>query len=134
MWQYTPGVDDAVDVEVNPVMLHQVEQSKGSKKKDKKLGGGTGKSGGLKRLGLDIAPRKEQKEEGKVKSLAQLESYLASEGVDVAERWGKALCHRRLASPRPPRIPHPASRIPTPTTFSNQLTTTITTTTHHDRY
>ena len=84
--EYTPGVDDAVDVEVNPVMLYQIETDKGKKQKEKKKGGGTGKSGGLKRLGLNISPELPKKELGKVKSLAQLEAHLAGQGVDLTER------------------------------------------------
>ena len=86
--EYTPGVDDAEDITVNPVFLHKIDEEKRKKReaKLKKTGSASGtKSGGLARLNLQIDAPKE-KAGGKMKGLLDVEKYLAGQkGIDVSE-------------------------------------------------
>lgn len=87
--EYTIGVDDAPDIEVNPILIHAAEKARLEaieRRKKRQVAGGTGRSGGLKRLNFRISCG-QRKQEGKIKSLAQLERYLSKhEGVDIHER------------------------------------------------
>ena len=82
---FTPGLDDSVDIEVNPVLVQKMETARKEKRRAIKPGG-VGRSGGLARLGLsgiDKAPK--QQPGGKSNTARGVERYLDSLGVDVSE-------------------------------------------------
>jgi len=83
--EFTHGLDDVDDVAVNPVLLFKIEQEKKRKAGVKKQASGTGRSGGLARLKLNIVEKKVEGG-GKVKSLLDVEKYLSGQqGVDMSE-------------------------------------------------
>jgi len=89
--QFAPGVDDALDIVVNPVLVHRIEQEK-RRERERKLAKARSnmamqgaRSGGLARLGLTIADKPDAPGR-KAKSLMNVESYLAGrEGVNMIE-------------------------------------------------
>ena len=85
--QFTPGLDDAPDIEMNPVLVHKIQAAKDAEKKRKKnTPTGSGKSGGLARLKLNIVEKK-QEGGGKSQAAKTVENWLsAQEGVDVTEQ------------------------------------------------
>lgn len=95
--EFTPGLDDADDVAVNPVLMFQIEEAKRKEKRAKMKRVKVNpacmhRSGGLARLKLDIDPNKgDQAKGGKAKNVRDVEEFLAkTQGIDVAEtRKGK---------------------------------------------
>jgi len=87
--QYTAGVDDADDVAVNPVLIHKIERQKdrerGRKKRAQVGQCGSGRTGGLARLNLQIEDKKSKGSPGKVKGLVDVEQFFSKQGVDVGE-------------------------------------------------
>ena len=89
--QYTPGIDDADDLTVNPVFLHKIDMEKQAKLRGKRAKIGAcgqdagNRSGGLKRLGF-FMEEKQKTSGGKSKTMADVEKFLSGQhGVDISE-------------------------------------------------
>ena len=90
--EYTPGIDDADDLTVNPVFLHKIDMEKQAKMRGKRAKIGAcgqdagNRSGGLKRLGFFMEEKVKNPTGGKSKTMADVEKFLAGQhGVDVSE-------------------------------------------------
>lgn len=87
-------MDDADDINVNPVLLFKIDTAKRkarSRKRAKIAATGAGNvSGGLKRLGFSMEPTQKEVAMGKAKNMMDVEKFLqGQQGVDVQEGAAK---------------------------------------------
>ena len=79
--EHEPSVDDARDINYNPVLLHQMEEeqrrARDAKRAAKGGGGFCGTSGAVKKLKLGIEKEKEDTGDGKSREGKKLDEYLA---------------------------------------------------------
>ena len=67
---------------MNPVLLAKMEAMRKSRGKGEK-GKGTGRSGGLKRLGLQLGDNRKEEERRRDRNLADVDKLLNAQGVDT---------------------------------------------------
>jgi len=79
---FEPGLDDDLDITLNPVMIHRMEQMRKAAKKKGPRTPGMGKTGGLARLNLGNfdGPKGGQSHAAK-----NMDKYLGQLGIDSAE-------------------------------------------------
>ena len=79
---FMPMEDQDPEIVMNPVLLAKMEAMRKSRGKGEK-GKGTGRSGGLKRLGLQLGDNRKEEERRRDRNLADVDKLLNAQGVDT---------------------------------------------------